>query len=66
MWKKIILIVLIIALVGFVLIQLVPYGREHTNPSVVQEPNWDSPANARARRARLLRLSQQRDGVALV
>jgi len=44
MWKKIILIVLIIALAGFVLIQLVPYGREHTNPPVVQEPNWDSPA----------------------
>lgn len=28
---------------AFVLIQLVPYGRQHTNPPVVQEPNWDSP-----------------------
>ena len=27
----------------FLLIQLVPYGRGHTNPPVVQEPNWDSP-----------------------
>ena len=37
--KKVILV-----LVGlFVLIQLVPYGRGHTNPPVVQEPNWDSP-----------------------
>jgi hypothetical protein len=27
----------------FVLIQLVPYGRSHTNPPVVREPNWDSP-----------------------
>ncbi len=25
------------------LIQLVPYGRDHTNPPVMQEPNWDSP-----------------------
>jgi len=24
------------------LIQFVPYGRNHTNPPVVQEPNWDS------------------------
>jgi hypothetical protein len=24
-------------------IQLVPYGRAHTNPPVVQEPTWDSP-----------------------
>lgn len=28
----------------FVLIQLVPYGRAHTNPPVVQEPEWDRPA----------------------
>jgi mono/diheme cytochrome c family protein len=25
------------------LIQLVPYGRNHTNPPVQSEPNWDSP-----------------------
>ena len=25
------------------LLQLVPYGRDHTNPPVVQEPQWDSP-----------------------
>jgi mono/diheme cytochrome c family protein len=25
------------------LIQLVPYGRSHTNPAVVAEPAWDSP-----------------------
>ncbi len=30
-------------LVLFVLIQAVPYGRNHTNPPVVQEPKWDSP-----------------------
>jgi hypothetical protein len=27
----------------FILIQLVPYGRQHTNPPVVKEPNWGSP-----------------------
>jgi cytochrome c551/c552 len=26
-----------------VLIQLVPFGRQHTNPPVIQEPAWDSP-----------------------
>src|ERR1700745_1859161 len=25
------------------LIQLVPFGRQHTNPPVIQEPAWDSP-----------------------
>ncbi|GAB4473100.1 MAG: heme-binding domain-containing protein [Anaerolineales bacterium] len=24
------------------LIQLIPYGRSHTNPPVIAEPNWDS------------------------
>jgi len=32
----------IIVLAG-IAIQFVPYGREHSNPSVVAEPNWDSP-----------------------
>lgn len=27
----------------FALIQLVPYGRDHSNPPVVAEPAWDSP-----------------------
>lgn len=26
-----------------VLVQLVPYGRDHSNPPVVAEPPWDSP-----------------------
>lgn len=29
-------------LVLFILIQLIPFGRQHTNPPVVQEPRWDS------------------------
>ena len=32
-----------ITVVLFLVIQLVPYGRNHTNPPVLQEPNWDSP-----------------------
>ena len=31
-------------LVGFLaVVQLIPYGRAHANPPVVQEPAWDSP-----------------------
>jgi hypothetical protein len=44
MLKKIILIVIVVAVGGFLLIQLVPFGRDHANPPVVQEPKWDSPA----------------------
>ena len=40
--KKIILIVGIGAIALLILIQLVPFGRQHTNPPVIQEPNWDS------------------------
>lgn len=28
---------------GLGLIQLVPYGRAHTNPPIVSEPRWDRP-----------------------
>lgn len=35
-----------------IIIQFVPYGRNHTNPPVRQEPAWDSPQTAAlARRA---------------
>jgi hypothetical protein len=37
------LIALGAGIVLFVLIQLIPFGRDHTNPPVAQEPNWDSP-----------------------
>ncbi|HEX9333905.1 MAG TPA: heme-binding domain-containing protein [Anaerolineales bacterium] len=33
-------------------IQLIPYGHDHANPPVLQEPNWDSPeTRATAKRA---------------
>ena len=31
------------AVILFVVIQFVPFGRDHTNPPVVAEPVWDSP-----------------------
>jgi hypothetical protein len=34
---------LVVAVGLFLLIQLIPYGRNHANPPVVNEPNWDSP-----------------------
>ena len=33
----------IAVIVLLVLIQFVPYGRDHTNPKVLSEPKWDSP-----------------------
>ena len=36
----------------FLAIQLVPYGRDHTNPPVTREPTWDAPeTRALARQA---------------
>jgi len=37
--KKIILTLIVL----FGAIQLLPYGKEHTNPEVLAEPQWDSP-----------------------
>jgi heme-binding protein len=34
---------LVVLVGGFALIQLVPYGHDHSNPLVTQEPAWDSP-----------------------
>ena len=42
--KKIILYGIGGIIVLIALIQLVPYGRNHTNPPVVLEPQWDSAA----------------------
>lgn len=32
-----------IIVILFLLAQLIPFGKNHTNPPVVQEPKWDSP-----------------------
>ena len=63
---KITLWVVVGLLAGFALIQLIPYGRDHTNPPVTAEPSWDSPRTRELRETGVLRLSQQRDGLALV
>lgn len=41
--KKVIIFLGIGLIALLILIQLVPFGRQHTNPAVIQEPNWDSP-----------------------
>ena len=33
-----------LAVGAFLVIQAVPYGRDHANPPVLAEPGWDSPA----------------------
>ena len=42
--KRVIGILFLVGVLGLLLIQLVPYGRDHTNPEVVSEPDWDSAA----------------------
>lgn len=41
--KKILLILIGIGILVFVLIQFIPFGHEHINPSTVSEPQWSSP-----------------------
>ncbi|HRQ38447.1 MAG TPA: heme-binding domain-containing protein [Chloroflexota bacterium] len=41
--KRVLLIGLVVVVGGFLLIQVIPYGRDHTNPPVISEPAWDSP-----------------------
>jgi mono/diheme cytochrome c family protein len=41
--RKAILWLVVGLLAVFALVQLVPYGRNHCNPAVVAEPQWDSP-----------------------
>jgi len=42
--KKLVGVVALAALAVLALIQLVPFGRDHTNPPAVSEPRWSSPA----------------------
>jgi len=44
MVRRAIAILFLVGVLGLLLIQLVPYGRDHANPAVVSEPAWDSPA----------------------
>ncbi|MCE1253436.1 MAG: heme-binding domain-containing protein [Anaerolineae bacterium] len=52
MFKKAALIIIGVGIALFVLIQFVPYGRDHNNPPITQQVVWDSPqTEALARRA---------------
>jgi Haem-binding domain len=42
-WLRVLAIAALALLAGFLLVQAVPYGRNHSNPPVTQEPKWDSP-----------------------
>jgi hypothetical protein len=42
-WRRVLLWGTVGAVVLFVLIRAVPYGRNHSNPPVTMEPKWDSP-----------------------
>ena len=41
--KKLALILIAGAIVLFLLIQLIPFGHNRTNPPAVSEPQWSSP-----------------------
>jgi Haem-binding domain len=41
--RRFVLATLLVILGLVVAIQAVPYGRRHTNPPVLAEPNWDTP-----------------------
>jgi hypothetical protein len=41
--KKLVMTIVGVILAAFLVIQLVPYGRAHSNPPVIMEPSWDSP-----------------------
>ena len=43
MLKKRIFQILGVFVLGFLLIQLIPFGHNHTNPPTVAEPKWSSP-----------------------
>jgi len=34
--------IFMVTMVGFLAIQAIPYGRDHSNPKTVREPTWDS------------------------
>jgi hypothetical protein len=47
MMKKVIIGILLVVplccILGFLALQIIPFGKNHQNPPVVREPQWDSP-----------------------
>ena len=63
-WKKTLLWMIGTAIVLFVLIQFVPYGRtSHTNPPATNPFKWSDPQAKALAQGRVLRLPQQQDGL---
>lgn len=50
-FKRIVIIAIGVVVLGFLAIQLVPYGRDHSNPPVQSEPDWDSTETQQLARA---------------
>lgn len=46
-WQKPVIGTSVAGLLILLLVQLVPYGRTHSNPPVTGSPRWDSPATER-------------------
>jgi hypothetical protein len=42
-WFKGFLVAVALCAGFFALMQIIPYGRTHSNPATIQEPQWDSP-----------------------
>jgi len=42
--KKVLVVAALAPIAMLAVIQLVPYGRDHSNPQVIAEPSWDQPA----------------------
>ena len=51
-------------LAALLAIQLVPYGRSHSNPPLRSEPPWDSPTTRALAKQACFDCQQQRNGVA--
>lgn len=41
--KRVLILGFVAVIGGFLLIQIVPYGRNHNNPPVTSEPAWNNP-----------------------
>ena len=51
-WKKVLLVTGLVIVGALLVVQLVPYGRDHSNPPVAAEPQWNAPeTRALAQRA---------------
>lgn len=43
LFLRLVVVLIGLAILAFIVMQAVPYGRDHANPRVTGEPAWDSP-----------------------